>query len=102
LNPQQPYTSRSLALQETRPSASNPGFRDTSGVKDVDIHGLIGAIYSESRTVAFGVGLTSTNVFIAQPNCAWEIRFTSGASIGRPEDYRTLFGRMVSTFKPTP
>jgi hypothetical protein len=100
LDPSQPYTSRNLALQETRGLAPNSPSGSTGEVTDLFVNGLAAATYDDTRSLG-SAGFISTSVFIAEPACAWTLRFTITAKNDTVQAYRVLFGRIVASFRPS-
>lgn len=94
------YNSRNLAARETQSLDAHGRLGSTEGITEIEVAGLPAAVYSDSRTVGFGVGTTGTSIFIAMPDCAWAIRFVQVADALDAAAYRSLFGRVVSTFRP--
>lgn len=97
-DPAMEYNSYNLAYQEQRVPGDRPRFGTANGIEQIDINGLPGALYTDQRTIG-NAGTVGVNVFLAQPDCAWVLRMVQGGN-GDTAKYRSLFGRMVRSFRP--
>jgi hypothetical protein len=99
-DPTLPYTSYNLASQELKSLGNASQLGQGGAITPVNVNGHLGAQYSDTRDVGFGVGTTGTNVFFAEPDCAWVLRMVLGVNTLTPDRYQTLFGRIITTFEP--